>query len=77
VWCRVVERTEEKGSEDREGKKRNLQSFLRDGDATYSKATGNGREKGVASKLGRREEKDRKKKRRKGWGCLVSVFGKR
>jgi hypothetical protein len=42
-----------------------------------SKATGNGREKGVASKLGRREEKDRKKKRRKGWGCLVSVFGKR
>lgn len=50
---------------------------LRERDATYSKATRNGREKGVENKLGRREEEDRKKKRRKGWGCLDSVFGER
>ena len=64
------------GSEIRE-EKNEICRTLRERDATYSKATRNGREKGVEGKLGRREEEDRKKKRRKGWGCLVSVFGER
>ena len=63
------------GSEIRE-EKSEICRTLRERDATYSKVTRNGREKGVESKLGRREEEDRKKKR-KGWGCLVSVFGER
>lgn len=62
------------GSEIRE-EKCEICRTLRERDATYSKVARNGREKGVESKLGRREE-DRKKKR-KGWGCLVSVFGER